>query len=538
MNSLNNGMVVVPILTPYGTQLVPMSVNQLLGSGMGGQINGTDMNSLTQTFQQQQAANLRNIQAIQSQLRSLQTNQNPIVSSILQQAQAAQLNATAQKAQFGLDSHKMEMDKITAKLDQTKIKNANPNKKDLGAIGDLRPMYRSSSRSAQSSGFSSGNTSESDSGASRNSTSPIGTKLHMNGKTQSYTSTSQFSSNSSGWSEGCSGDETGTAKFNSFKLLEQRSGSKALFLQKMVEVLESYFSDEGLKRNQFLAKQIQLNPEGIPLKKVAAMRRVKTLTRDFMTVASAIRKSSMLELSRDGQLVKRTVQPATLEPPKPIRTVLAINLHENPTVESVTSAFAKYGDLTQVRVIRPTSQLPAYLKEFTMWVPDIGTTNCAVIEFETQDEAQAACREINMANRQNGKLRVALLKPGARIRRTLYRQYKDDDVKSTDNKLPKFDIKTLSDSGHGSDGSAEASTENSSDEEKYSAKVQTRTRNNFAPTYVVGTRRAWLNKSLEKKTETVEQVTNATRQPRGPVEGSRGFDAKFCRNRSRNSFFA
>ena len=64
-------------------------------------------------------------------------------------------------------------------------------------------------------------------------------------------------------------------KFNSFKLLEQRSGSKALFLQKMVEVLESYFSDEGLKRNQFLAKQIQLNPEGIPLKKVAAMRRVK-----------------------------------------------------------------------------------------------------------------------------------------------------------------------------------------------------------------------------------------------------------------------
>merc|ERR1719396_5583 len=171
MNSLNNGMVVVPILTPYGTQLVPMSVNQLLGSGMGAQMTGTDMNSLTQTFQQQQAANLRNIQAIQSQLRSLQTNQNPIVSSILQQAQAAQLNATAQKAQFGLDSHKMEMDKITAKLDQTKVKNTNSNKKDLGAIGDLRPMYRSSSR-GQSSGFSSGNTSESDSGTSRNSTSP------------------------------------------------------------------------------------------------------------------------------------------------------------------------------------------------------------------------------------------------------------------------------------------------------------------------------------------------------------------------------
>ena len=43
----------------------------------------------------------------------------------------------------------------------------------------------------------------------------------------------------------------------------------------MVEVLDSYFSDEGLKRNQFLAKQLQLNPQGIPLKKVAGMRRVK-----------------------------------------------------------------------------------------------------------------------------------------------------------------------------------------------------------------------------------------------------------------------
>ena len=43
----------------------------------------------------------------------------------------------------------------------------------------------------------------------------------------------------------------------------------------MVEVLESYFNDEGLKRNQFLMKQIQSSPEGIPLKKIASMRRVK-----------------------------------------------------------------------------------------------------------------------------------------------------------------------------------------------------------------------------------------------------------------------
>ena len=108
-------------------------------------------------------------------------------------------------------------------------------------------------------------------------------KIYFQQKTQSITTTSSshFSSNSSGWSESGSGDEflnSHGTKNTAFKLLEQRSGSKALFLQKMVEVLDSYFSDEGLKRNQFLAKQLQLNPQGIPLKKVAGMRRVKVKT--------------------------------------------------------------------------------------------------------------------------------------------------------------------------------------------------------------------------------------------------------------------
>lgn len=84
------------------------------------------------------------------------------------------------------------------------------------------------------------------------------------------------SNTSSGWS--CGSDDDAAQSFNpkyNIKSSEQRSGSKAAFLQKMVEVLESYFNDEGLKRNQFLMKQLQTNPDGIPLKKIAAMRRVK-----------------------------------------------------------------------------------------------------------------------------------------------------------------------------------------------------------------------------------------------------------------------
>jgi RNA recognition motif-containing protein len=216
--------------------------------------------------------------------------------------------------------------------------------------------------------------------------------------------------------------------------------------------------------------------------------------------------------------------------PQPIQTVLAINLEMDvPTVEGVTACFSKYGELTQIRIIRPTSILPTYLKEFTMWVPDLGVNTCAIVEFETQEQAQAACREINMINRADGKLRVALLKPGARIRRTLYRKYKEDDeskgttkqetttvpppptvtkvVKQIGKKqktqlnLKVFNSKmTPLDSGNGSDGSAEIS--HSSEDENINAQRATNTRRVKA---------------------TGRDMLQVVRQPIGP-DGTRGFN--------------
>merc|ERR1712141_144391 len=205
----------------------------------------------------------------------------------------------------------------------------------------------------------------------------------------------------------------------------------------------------------------------------------------------------MGELSRDGSLVKRVTKPSCLEPPKPIQTVLAINLEtDTPTVESITGLFSKYGELNQIRIIRPTSSLPTYLKEFTMWVPDLGVNHCAVIEFETQEQAQAACREINMINRADGKLRVALLKPGARIRRTLYRKYKEDEENKPEEKKEKSQKKqktsqltlkvfnsklTQLDSGNGSDGSAEVSHSSEDDEQPQLATNKTVSINTGSP---------------------------------------------------------
>ena len=72
--------------------------------------------------------------------------------------------------------------------------------------------------------------------------------------------------------------------------------------------------------------------------------------------------------------------------------------------------------------------MPPFLKEYVQWIPDLGATPVAVVDFELKEDAQKACREVNMENRSDKSLRCALLKPGARIRRTLYRRYKEDEI--------------------------------------------------------------------------------------------------------------
>merc|ERR1711937_302441 len=228
---------------------------------------------MQQQLQAQAAQMLKNQQAMANYgLTGQQSNTgNSIVNSILQQ-----------QAQLILNQQKLDEVKKLAKATKAAIKqnkaalggsmgSSSGKGSGYGTIGDLR--YRSGT----SSGFSSGSTDPSDSdGSSGISSSHYknfkSMKMLKNEAPQQHSS----SNTSSGWS--CGSDDDGTNSFNhkfNIKSTEQRSDSKAAFLQKMVEVLESYFNDDGLKRNQFLMKQLQANPDGIPLKKIASMRRVK-----------------------------------------------------------------------------------------------------------------------------------------------------------------------------------------------------------------------------------------------------------------------
>lgn len=246
--------------------------------------------------------------------------------------------------------------------------------------------------------------------------------------------------------------------------------SSDLVVNKVMTVIEEILADRNLLKNNFLMKlfeesssDAQGRPE-ILIKRIAGFKRVKAITSEFKMVQAAIRASSMFEISADdlaafrknplpevgtdcsstlssdfqdaapslmssrlGSIKSNSSSCASgkdISKDKVVKKILAINFKEEEfTIETMTQTFEKIGEIAQIILIRPNRKVPDFLSEYTQWVPDLGVRPCAIIDFESQDSAQNACREINMSNKEGSSVRCALLKPGARIKRTLYRKY-------------------------------------------------------------------------------------------------------------------
>merc|ERR1719454_2675759 len=74
-----------------------------------------------------------------------------------------------------------------------------------------------------------------------------------------------------------------------------------------------------------------------------------------------------------------------------------------------------------MRVVRPDRKLPTYLQSmiqgYATQVPELGKEICAIVEYDSDEAAVAACRHFNSDDVLGG-MRVALL--GPRIKRNLY----------------------------------------------------------------------------------------------------------------------
>lgn len=185
-------------------------------------------------------------------------------------------------------------------------------------------------------------------------------------------------------------------------------------------VCELCFSNNGLSKEPYLVRQLGRSAKGyISIKLIASMKKVRKITRNLQVVVEALRNSEMFEVSDDGNKARRKeVLPDALMKPRIIATVLAICVNEQEAeIDRLSSIFKKFGTIQQMRVVRPDRKLPTYLQGYATQVPELGKEICAIVEYDSEEAAMAACRHYHMDNVFSG-MRVALL--GPRIKRNLY----------------------------------------------------------------------------------------------------------------------
>jgi len=269
-------------------------------------------------------------------------------------------------------------------------------------------------------------------------------------------------------------------------------------VEKIIDQVEYYLSDEYLAKDKYLLRQIRCKSEGyISIKLMTSFKKVKKLTRDWQVVRHALKLSPQLEVSPEGYRVKRRDNlPETLRKPRLLTSVVAIRVPpEFDSVDQITSLFRAYGEIGLVRLLRPGKEVPSDLRNYATQVPDIGDSLCAVVDFEGSDAALKAVRELKeQFSEDDSGMRLALL--GPRMRRTLYRQDRlaaqgklgsEDGSVCDENSSQASDesnenSSSCKDSGHG-DGLSEISDDASGKlspspvEEKQKAKLRNSTSN-------------------------------------------------------------
>lgn len=202
--------------------------------------------------------------------------------------------------------------------------------------------------------------------------------------------------------------------------------------QAIIDAAELYFSNENLAKDHYLLRQICQKSEGyLSIKLLTALKNVKKLTKDWRVTAHCLRKSAKLQLNEEETKVRRIAAlPEYVLKARSITNVLCIKMPNTlGSVGAVTSMFSEYGRISLVRVLLEGKPVPCDLRNYATQVPDMGTTLCAVVEFESEEEATNCVKQLNSRQAEDGNefdgMRAALL--GPRLRRNLYKVPTEDE---------------------------------------------------------------------------------------------------------------
>jgi len=166
--------------------------------------------------------------------------------------------------------------------------------------------------------------------------------------------------------------------------------------QKIISLVEYYFSDENILKDAFLLKHVRRNRMGfVSIKLITSFKKMKTLTKDYRIVACSLKGSEKLELNEENSKVRRKDPLPDYDETVPSRTVVALNIPlENPTMENMAEIFSKCGCVNNFRIMRPGCSIPSDLHKFACKNPELGSSMCAVVAFENYEQAQMACESL------------------------------------------------------------------------------------------------------------------------------------------------
>nr|XP_046266988.1 la-related protein 6a [Scatophagus argus] len=203
-------------------------------------------------------------------------------------------------------------------------------------------------------------------------------------------------------------------------------------IQKLVTQIEYYLSDENLEHDAFLLKHVRRNKLGfVSVKLLTSFKKVKHLTRDWRTTAYALKHSKILELNDEGRKVRRkSTVPVFASESLPSRMLLLSDLQRWPELAALTKenggseggatqqeqlmklllkAFGTYGAIASVRVLKPGKDLPADLKRLSGRYTQLGTEECAIVEFEEVEAAVKANEAVGSEDGGSLGLKVVLI---------------------------------------------------------------------------------------------------------------------------------
>ncbi|XP_055029955.2 la-related protein 6a [Misgurnus anguillicaudatus] len=208
-------------------------------------------------------------------------------------------------------------------------------------------------------------------------------------------------------------------------------------IQKLVAQIEYYLSDENLEHDAFLLKHVRRNKLGfVSVKLLTSFKKVKHLTRDWRTTAYALHHSNLLELNDEGRKVRRRATvPVFASESLPSRMLLLselkrwpelgvalggeVNNGAGPTqqerlMELLLKAFGNYGPIASVRVLKPGKDLPADLKKLSGRYSQLGTEECAIVEFEEVEAAMKAHEAVGGEGGDQGPLGLKVVLIGTK----------------------------------------------------------------------------------------------------------------------------